>query len=528
MATPYSSASHANEWRLWPHRENVTLREPTALGVYANHTLSATGGAVKRRALTFKEMAASAGAYTNSDRAWLIPEANLPAGKDPAPGWVILDGDGVSWTIGDVTVGKFGQTHKCVARALEVVNALSVTATLRRPVTAADAAGRPALANYTTVGTSLCRVQPEDSEASELLGRVTIPRRFTAYLATPLTVQAHDRFEAGGVVYTALGFRNPERIWDLMSLTLEAIGPAGEIDSLAGLVAYYPLGDESEVASGLYPLSLSGAEFAAGLIGNALADGSGEAEIAGVITSAWSISGWLRIGEPFTGTGGSVALVLTDVPDVVIAAVTVESDGEDVWLNFGIGETEPLSAGWHHFVLTYSGSAGGLTAYIDGGVFATGDPEAGAIDKLTVAAAGDDATNPVDELAVYTAAIAFEQVAALYNDGAGRNPLAEVVPEVVSAETDPTGNDVIITFNVAVAGGAISATEFVVRANGVNLGFFQSTESGANTLTYHADVATVQPGDTVTLDYSPGTVVGRASGLALEAFTGFAVENNVP
>lgn len=225
MATAYDpETTHSAEWTFWPGRENVTFRKQTAVGTYTDYALSATGGAVKRRAISYRELAASAGAYTSQDKNWLLPLANLPAGPVlPAPGDVIRDSDSVDWTVGEVTVGKFGLTHKCVCRALAVVNALSATGTLRRSANSADSAGRPGLAAYSTVATVTCRVQPEDSDAAELLDRVTIPRRYTAYLATPVVVRAHDAFLVGATTYTVLGFRNPERIWDLQSLVLESI-----------------------------------------------------------------------------------------------------------------------------------------------------------------------------------------------------------------------------------------------------------------------------------------------------------------
>lgn len=224
MAAAYDPATtHANEWRFWTGRENLTLCKQTAVGIYDSHPLTATGGAAKRRALTFKEMAASAGAYTGSDRAFLLPQANLPTGVVPAAGDVIRDAADVDWTVGDVTVGKFAQTHKCVCRALAIVNALGKTGTLTRPDNTQDSAGRMALTSYSTVGTSLCRVQPQDSQATDVLDRRTIVRKYVAYLATPLAVRARDVFTVDGQAYTVLGFRNVERIWDLMSLDLELV-----------------------------------------------------------------------------------------------------------------------------------------------------------------------------------------------------------------------------------------------------------------------------------------------------------------
>lgn len=226
----------AGEWRYWPERENVTLRVQTALGVYDSYPLTATGGAAKRRSITWKEMTASSGAYTNQDRAWLLPSQNLPEAVLPKPGDQIRDASDVNWTIGDITVGKFGNTYKCVSRALALVHELSAVGTLTRPDNTQDAAGRAALTSYSTVGSPVrCRVQPMDSQAGEVFGRVTIPRQFTAILETPLTVQSHDVFTVtsyksfgstvvtGTQSYTVRGFKNAERIWELMEISLELI-----------------------------------------------------------------------------------------------------------------------------------------------------------------------------------------------------------------------------------------------------------------------------------------------------------------
>lgn len=211
-----------SEWKMWPEREDAVLRvQGSAVGSYDSYPLKAAGGAIKRRAITFKEMAGSAGVYLNSDRAWLIPDENLPEGVQPKAGDQVRDSAGIDWTIGEVIVGKFGNTHKCISRALAIVEGLKDTGVLKRPASAADSAGRPALATTTTIDSVACRVQPDDSDAAEVFDRVSMPRNFTAYLATPLTVLAHDQFVVGGTTYTILGFRNAQRIWDLMSLKLE-------------------------------------------------------------------------------------------------------------------------------------------------------------------------------------------------------------------------------------------------------------------------------------------------------------------
>ncbi len=229
-----------NEWRFWPDRENVVLRVQTALGVYDSFRVAATGGGAKRRAPTWKEMTASAGAVSSRNLVWLVPAANLPENVQPRAGDQIravetATGLEIDHTVLEVQVGKFGNTHRCVTLALAVVYELSATGTLTRPDNTQDAAGRAALTNYTAIGEPVrCRVQPQDSATEEVLGRVTMPRKFEALLETPLAVKAKDVFTVttyvspGGAVastqaYTILGFRNPERLDLLQSLDLELI-----------------------------------------------------------------------------------------------------------------------------------------------------------------------------------------------------------------------------------------------------------------------------------------------------------------
>lgn len=213
-----------SEFRFWPDRENATYRRQTDVGVYDSFPLAYAGGAARRRAVSLKEVAASAGAYTGRDRAWLVPDAVMPDGLTPRPGDQLRDSDNVDWTVGEVQTGKFGNTHRCLCRALAVVNELSATGTLSRPDNTQDAAGRMALTSYAAVGSVACRVQPQDSAAADVFDRRTTPLKYVAYLATPLAARAKDRFTVGGVAYTVEGFRNPERVWDLMALDLTLVG----------------------------------------------------------------------------------------------------------------------------------------------------------------------------------------------------------------------------------------------------------------------------------------------------------------
>lgn len=213
-----------DEWKLWAEREDVSILAVGPVGTYTPTALAATGGAVKRRAPTWKEMTASAGAVSAKNLVWLVPAANLPGGcPAPKPGDLIRDAAAVDHTVLEVQVGKYGNTHRCTTVALAVVNGLGTLGTLERPAAGRDAAGRPALTEYAAVGTSYCRVQPTDGQAKDVFERRTIPQTFTAVLATPLDARARDAFVAGGVRYTVTATRNPARLDALQELDLEQI-----------------------------------------------------------------------------------------------------------------------------------------------------------------------------------------------------------------------------------------------------------------------------------------------------------------
>jgi hypothetical protein len=220
-----ASSGSRSDWRFWPEREDVTYRVRTAVaGTYTDHSLTATGGAAKRRATGLAEPSPSYGVARASRLVWLLPDEVLPDSVTPVPGDIVQDDDEVDWTVLSVDKNKWGQTWRAQTISLAIANSLSVTGTLSRPSTAQDTAGRQSLASYSLVGNSACRVQPEDSQADPaLLDRRTMPRRYTAFLATPLAARAKDRFVVGAVTYTVTGLRFPERLDELFRLDLELV-----------------------------------------------------------------------------------------------------------------------------------------------------------------------------------------------------------------------------------------------------------------------------------------------------------------
>ncbi len=214
---------YAEDWKTWVGRENVTLRSRTALSpTYTDVTVSGTDGGAKKRALRRNEIIASNGVYTSDNLAWHLPTQNC--GTAPRPGDIVLDGQNVSHTVLEVQINHWGWVYRCVTIALEIVNALSATGVLSRPAMTKDDASRRTFGAYTDITTGIsCRVQPVDSATRDLLDRNTVPKQYSAWVAVALDVRANDRFTVAGVNYTIKGYKNPERLDQLLQLDLEMI-----------------------------------------------------------------------------------------------------------------------------------------------------------------------------------------------------------------------------------------------------------------------------------------------------------------
>ncbi len=101
-------------------------------------------------------------------------------------------------------------------------------------------------------------------------------------------------------------------------------------------------------------------------------------------------------------------------------------------------------------------------------------------------------------------------------------------PSVVSAATNPAGNQIIITFNKAMANPAGKHSQFTVLVNGapnaVTAAALHASDAQKIVLTLTSAVA---HGNTITVSYTAGTVAAADGGL-LESFPAMAVTNNVP
>lgn len=216
-------------YRIMPDRVTVGFRRQTALGTYAAGVdvadawwRPAAGGTT--------EHDPSSGVYTRSDREWYFPKtayAQTPAVGDLLDSPVsTIDPATATWTVLGVDhAGALG-AWKLTSVSLAIVTALRTLLTFERPSNTQDAAGRMSLASYSTLAANVpARVQPQDSEAGDVLGRRTLPKHFTAYCTQQVAVRAKDRATDGaGTAYTVLGYREPERLDALFAVDLEVIG----------------------------------------------------------------------------------------------------------------------------------------------------------------------------------------------------------------------------------------------------------------------------------------------------------------
>ncbi len=128
------------------------------------------------------------------------------------------------YTVLRATRGEITQFWQLDCVDLILAADLYQSGTLSRPTNAQDTTGRASLATYATVGSAVaCRLQPEGGSATDALDRRTIPRRFTAFLASVLGAKAKDKFTVSGTAYTVLEEKMPERIDELPVLILELV-----------------------------------------------------------------------------------------------------------------------------------------------------------------------------------------------------------------------------------------------------------------------------------------------------------------
>jgi hypothetical protein len=218
------AASIVNDYQSWDDRESVAY---TSVKNSGNVEYSLTD--CLRRPLNFKELAASGGVYTSQDRVWLVPAAILPSGlngvADLKPADFLTDGDSVQWTVLECAWNTLQTWWRLVTRNIVLAYDLRSTLSIINPINNQDASGNR-IPNYNVepaYSNVPCRIQEQEGNVAELLGKQEIKRTFIAYIGQRVTVTRESRVISGGVNYQVTGYRNPDRIDMLMELNLEII-----------------------------------------------------------------------------------------------------------------------------------------------------------------------------------------------------------------------------------------------------------------------------------------------------------------
>ena len=197
----------------------------TSVATAGNTTVSITDAAFYRTSPGLAEGAPSAGVYVKATGRLAIRNSLLTAVGGAKPSDTITRADSSVWTVLRAMPPVISGVWQIDVIDLILSNGLVQSGTLTRPTTGQDSSGRQALASYTTIASNVpCRVQPIGGDAGDVMDRRTTPQRFTAFLGQQVVAQALDVFTVSGVAYTVLDFKMPERIDELMTLSLELIG----------------------------------------------------------------------------------------------------------------------------------------------------------------------------------------------------------------------------------------------------------------------------------------------------------------
>ena len=203
------------EWQWIDGYELVTHTSTRTSGNLA----SAVEGALKT-AVTLAERQASAGVYRGDDVTWELPAENVK--YNPKPADTITDEDGTVWTVLDVRGPLYNDFWACTCRDLVLAGDLRDTIDHLQGSAAVNAYGSRVITHSEVASDIAARVQEVEPLISDGRGKRSTVRRFTIYLASPLTLTHDDLLQDGsGNQYSVTGWRDKTSITDLFAVNCE-------------------------------------------------------------------------------------------------------------------------------------------------------------------------------------------------------------------------------------------------------------------------------------------------------------------
>lgn len=204
--------------------DNVEAVTFTSVATAGNATVSIADAGFYRTGGGITEDEPSAGAYQRFDATFSIRASLLNGVGGAKPGDTITRADGSVWTVLRASPPVVSGIWQLTTISLAIAGALQQMGTLDRPTLGQDSAGRQSLASYVTIaGNVTCWVEPMDSTATDRFERRTMGTSAVAYLASPVTAQAKDRFTVGTTVYSVLKSTKPDRLDKMQELELELL-----------------------------------------------------------------------------------------------------------------------------------------------------------------------------------------------------------------------------------------------------------------------------------------------------------------
>lgn len=206
-----------DDYRSWDNTEPVTLTDVAAAGD-TDYDLKTA----KRRALSFRELAASGGAYTAKDLVWLLPAKIVEAARapEPEPADRITDKTGDIWTILEGTLNTWKSYYRCVTRNLILAADLRTTLSVKRSTgTATDDAGGRVYSFSEVYNAIPCRFQEVGAEISDERGQRATLKRYSVWVDRRLYLTIEDQIlDADGNIYELTGWHDADRIDQLQQL----------------------------------------------------------------------------------------------------------------------------------------------------------------------------------------------------------------------------------------------------------------------------------------------------------------------
>ena len=195
--------------------ETATVQRP------GSSLASSTNGAL-RRPVTTREAENSQGEYTLSDVVWHLPAADIT--EPPRPADIIVDADGIRWTILAVARTAADSRWRCVCRNLAIVHGLDQFVDIEQAVYTKDIRGaRQAVWRIWQSGLA-AKIQPLAARNTDGHQQDVTIGEYRVFLAESIELDHTHRIKGpDGRLYQINGYKKPDRIDALLEIEAQRI-----------------------------------------------------------------------------------------------------------------------------------------------------------------------------------------------------------------------------------------------------------------------------------------------------------------